>query len=171
MRPPTPARARRRSAGLSQRRAVSAGLSAGQGPDQQSSKRPWPSLAAEHHVPAFWVFWLLQKWSKGKLKEKVNNLVLFDKVSSCVASRQRACVQPLRRCSNWRLAKLSGSCQGCRSRAEGGCLLAPQAGSARTCSPLCALQPRPCWCAAQWPDPAAVPSAFSSTLRPPTRSC
>ena len=28
---------------------------------------------------------LLQKWSKGKMKEKVNNQVLFDKVSPAAA--------------------------------------------------------------------------------------
>ncbi len=43
---------------------------------------------------------MLQKWSKGKMKEKVNNLVLFDKVR-LAASGRHSCL-----CSFWR----PGSC-------------------------------------------------------------
>ena len=28
-----------------------------------------------------YVYWLLQKWSKGKVRDKLNNLVLFDKAT------------------------------------------------------------------------------------------
>lgn len=36
--------------------------------------------------------YVLQKWSKGKMKEKVNNQVLFDQVRSEAASATHACV-------------------------------------------------------------------------------
>ncbi len=32
-----------------------------------------------------------QKWSKGKMKEKVNNLVLFDKVRLAASGRLAGC--------------------------------------------------------------------------------
>ena len=35
---------------------------------------------------------LLQKWSKGKMKEKVNNQVLFDKVSTAAAGSRDTAV-------------------------------------------------------------------------------